>query len=162
MKKWTFFLLLPLLLAGCRAEQTFETIRDEWAIPAMAQERQISVSLPEEVSISAMQNDIGKLYLCDGYEIAIETMESGDMNRTIRTLTGHDKKDLTIMTTEENGIQRYEFVWASEEEQGDRLGQGVILDDGNYHYTMTVLRDAEPAQPSQIIWSQVFRSFQVS
>ena len=43
-------------------------------------------------------------------------------------------------------------------EQGERLGRGVILDDGDYHYCLTVLQDADVTD-CQIVWSEVFRTF---
>lgn len=158
MKKWLVFMLLPLLLAGCGTEETFETVSDDWEIPAMAPEREISVELPGEATVCAVQSDSGRLYLCNGYEISIETMESGDLNGTIQAISGYDRDELTVMTTQDGEIKRHEFVWSSAGENGDRLGRSVILDDGNYHYVMTVLRDADQ-EDSQIIWSRVFRSF---
>ena len=37
------------------------------------------------------------------------------------------------------------------------LGRGAILDDGNYHYCMSLLRPAEKV--SQVLWNPVFASF---
>ena len=88
-------------------------------------------------------------------------MESGDLEKTIHTLTGYDKEDLTVMATSADGINRYEFVWTCMGENGEQIGRAVVLDDGNYHYTMTVLRSAENTENSQIVWNDVFRSFEV-
>ena len=77
-------------------------------------------------------------------------------------LSGRKPEELTVMETERDGVRRYEFVWAAAGEQGDRLGRSVILDDGNYHYTLTILRDAGLAKNSQIIWNDVFRSFSLA
>ena len=63
------------------------------------------------------------------------------------------------METAADGIKRYEFVWAATGETGDRLGRGTVLDDGNYHYCLTVQRPAEGTGDAQIVWSQVFSSF---
>ena len=35
----------------------------------------------------------------------------------------------------------------------------IILDDGNYHYCLSVERPADPEKASQVVWSQVFSSF---
>ena len=59
-------------------------------------------------------------------------------------------------------MKRYEFVWAAAGEDGERLGRGVILDDGSYHYCLTAMRPADPEKTSQIVWSQVFQSFGLS
>lgn len=159
MKKWLLFILAALSFTGCGVQETFETIGDVWDEPALAVQQEISVELPGESAAEAMQGEVGKYYLCDGYEITIDTMESGDLNSTIRSMTGFSKDELTVMTRAENGVKRYDFVWSAAGEKGERLGRGVILDDGNYHYTMSVIRDQDQEETSQIVWSRVFQSF---
>ena len=66
---------------------------------------------------------------------------------------------LTVLETRQGDIDRYDFVWTMAGETGDRLGRAAILDDGNYHYCMSVLRDAQNPKMSQIVWSDVFASF---
>lgn len=161
MRKIIAFVLLTLLLAGCAAEETFETISDDIVQQVMAQPREIAVSLPGEVSMPAMESDSGRIYLASDYEIYIQTLDSGDLNATIRTVSGYEKDALTVMETSLDGVDRYEFVWASAGENGDRIGRGVVLDDGDYHYVMTVLRDADTAENTQIVWNDVFNSFSV-
>ena len=159
MKKIALFLLLTLVLTGCAAEETFETVADELVLPAMAQPENILVNLPGEAAMPAMESDNGRFYLAGDYEIHIQTLEAGDLNRTVKTLSGYEKDALTVMETNPEGIRRYEFVWTCAGENGDRLGRAVILDDGNYHYTMTVLRDADTTENTQIVWNDVFDSF---
>lgn len=161
MKKWVFGMLLPLLLTGCGGSETFETIADEAVLPVMAQPRQITVQLPEDAVAPVLESEGEQVYVCDDYEIIIETLSSGDINGTIRALTGYAREDLTVMETQWQEIGRYDFVWAAAGENGDRLGRGVILDDGQYHYCMTLLRDAE-GQDSQIVWEEVFSSFDLT
>lgn len=159
MKKCWMLGLVALLLCGCAAEETFETVSDEIVQPVMAQPREISVSLPGEASMPAVESDSGRMYLCSDYEIYIQTMDGGDLNATIQTVSGYAREDLTVMETELDGVKRYEFVWTSAGENGDRIGRGVVLDDGDYHYVMTVLRDENTTETSQIVWSEVFNSF---
>ena len=160
MKKIILFVLM-MLLCGCTAEETLETIADDPVQPVMAQPREIAVSLPGEASIPTMEGDTGRMYLADDYEIYIQTLESGDLDATIQTVSGYSKDSLTVINTESDGIERYEFVWVSAGENGERLGRGVVLDDGNYHYVMTVLRDEDTTENSQIVWNDVFASFQL-
>ena len=159
MKKIALFLLLALTLTGCAAEETFETVADELVLPAMAQPEEVLVNLPGETAMPAMESDNGRFYLASDYEIHIQTLEAGDLNRTIRTISGYEKDALTVMETNPEGIRRYEFVWSCAGENGDRLGRAVVLDDGTYHYTMTVLRDADTTETTQIVWNDVFDSF---
>ena len=162
MKKMLVFALVTMLLSGCAAEETLETIADDPVQPVMAQPREIAVSLPGEASIPTMEGDTGRMYLADDYEIYIQTLESGDLDATIQTVSGYSKDSLTVINTESDGIERYEFVWVSAGENGERLGRGVVLDDGSHHYVMTVLRDADTTETSQIVWNDVFSSFRLA
>ena len=159
MKKWLWMVILPVFLTACAVEEPLETVADVWSIPAAPVMREIRIDLPEDSSINTIQCDAGQLYLCDGYEISIETMEAGDLERTIQTVSGKRKEDLTILTTENGGIKRHEFVWASAGENGDRVGRALILDDGDYHYVLTVLRDSREPEGTKVNWNDVFRSF---
>lgn len=162
MRKWVLLGLLALLLTGCGAEETFETVADEQVLPAMAQPMEIMVNLPGETAMPAMESDNGRSYLAGDYEIHIQTLEAGDLNRTVKALSGFEKDALTVMETDQDGMRRYEFVWCCTGEEGDRLGRAVILDDGSYHYTMTVLRNADTTEHSQIVWADVFASFSLA
>ena len=157
MRKFWAILPLVLLLQGCAAEETMETIADEWVQPVMAAPREVSVELPEEAAAPVMESDSEEVYLCEGYEIILERRSSGDLPATVRHVSGYEKKDLTVMETFLDGVSRYEFVWAAAGEQGDRLGRAVILDDGEYHYCLSVLRDAD----GTVDWDGVFRSFRL-
>lgn len=161
MKKYLWILLPVLLLCGCTTQETMETISDEMILPAMAQPRDISVALPGETALPVVENDAGRIYLCDEYEIVLQTMDGGDLTRTMQTLSGIDRDQLTVMETESEDVTRYEFVWTSAGERGEQLGRGVVLDDGSYHYCLSVLRSAEKADKSQINWNQVFQSFKL-
>lgn len=153
-------LLLTLVLSGCGAKETLETISDDIPLqPVLAQPAQISVRLPDNAVAPVLESDTEQVYLSEDYEISIETRASGDLGGTVTALTGFDPEQLTIMHTQPDGVDRYEFVWVSAGETGDRLGRAVVLDDGHYHYCMSVLRDGSNQKKSQVVWSDVFASF---
>ena len=156
MKRWGCICLLVILLSGCKAEETLETVSDEWIVPVMAQPREISVRMPEDLVLPVLEQEGRQLYMGPNYEIMLETMAAGDLQATIRNLSGYEQEQLTILETDQGEWNRYEFVWTAAGEQGHRLGRAVILDDGDYHYCMTALRDAEE---SLIVWQDVFQSF---
>lgn len=148
-----------LMLTGCRREETFETVDDEVVVvAAMAQPAEISVRLPDNAVAPVLESEMRQMYMSENYEILIETVESGDLNTTIQTISGYEKDQLTVMQTQTDAATRYEFVWACAGEKGHRLGRAVVLDDGNYHYCLSVLRD-DTREKSQIVWSDVFASF---
>lgn len=156
MKRWIWVCLLAVMLTGCAAEETLETVGDEWIVPVMAQPREISVRLPEDALAPVLEQDNRQIYMAQGYEIMLETLASGDLDATIRTLCGYGKDQLTVLETRQEDVKRYEFVWTATGETGARLGRAVILDDGDYHYCMSVLRDADE---TRILWRDVFGSF---
>ena len=163
MKKIIVGLMLTLLLSGCGAKETLETVADDIPLqPVMAEPAEISVRLPDNAVSPVLESDTEQVYLSEDYEIAIETRSSGDIGGTITALTGFDPEQLTVMHTKQEAADRYEFVWVSAGENGDRLGRAVVLDDGSYHYCMAVLRDAENQKKSQVVWSDVFSSFSLS
>ena len=159
MKKWMSLLALVLALGGCGSSETMETVADEYVVAAMAEPKQITVQLPGEAALPAMENDSARLYLCRDYEIALQTMEGGDLDATLRSVTGFGREDLTVMETVRGDIPCYEFVWSCAGETGQQVGRGILLDDGSYHYVMTALWDEAGEADSQVVWSEVFASF---
>lgn len=162
MKKIGLMLLAALLLAGCGQVEAAETVADVWEEPvAVAAPREVRLELPGEAVACAMESDTGRLYFGDGYEVMVQALTGGDLDSTIRELTGFDREDITLIQTRAEAPQRWEFAWAAAGEAGERVGRGVVLDDGNYHYCLTVLQDADD-DDCQIIWSEVFNTFQLS
>ena len=161
MKIVMALLALVLAIGGCGNREVLETVTDNYEAVAMASPRQIVVELPGEAALPAMESDSARLYLCSDYEIALQTLSAGDLDATLRSVTGYGREDLTVMETMRSDRPCYEFAWSCMGETGDRVGQGILLDDGNYHYVMTVLWDAEGKGDSQILWSQVFASFDI-
>ena len=162
VKKWVLAMALAaLLLAGCGKTETMETVADEMDVPVLAQPRKISVELPGQAE-EALETDAGQLYVTDDYEISVETLAGGDLDATLQAISGRSAEELTVMETRQDGLKRYEFVWACAGEEGDRLGRAVILDDGSYHYCLSVQRPADPEKTSQVVWSQVFQSFSLA
>lgn len=159
LKKWWIMVLCALLLAGCGHEQTMETVADVWAEPAMAEPRQVQAELPEEAAEPMVESGEERVYLTRDYEIQIRTLEGGNLDATIRELTGFGREELTVIQTLRQEMPCYQFVWACAGEAGEQLGRGIILDDGQYHYCMTVLRNAEEAETCQVVWSHVFETF---
>lgn len=161
-KTGILFAALLLLLSGCaRAEITAETVADVWEIPAAAEPQEIHLELPGEALECAMESDTGRLYLGSSYDVMVQTREGGDLSATLRELTGFSEDEITVIQTRTEYPRRWEFAWAAAGERGDRIGRGVIIDDGSYHYCLTALQDAD-AEDCQIVWSEVFHSFTLS
>ena len=128
MKKLVI-LLVMLLLCGCGAEETFETVADEMVMQVVAQPREILLTLPEETLLPAMESDGRTLYLCNGYDVAVQTLESGDLDATIRQVCGFGSDELTVMETNSGDCRSYAFVWTAATDFGEQVGRAEILDD---------------------------------
>ena len=161
MRKMVWITALLILLSGCAGQETFETVTDEMVAPVLVEARQIIVELPEDAAAPTVESENGSLYICQGYEIGIQTLEAGDLDATIRSVSGYGAEDLTLIRTVVGDMDRYDFVWACAGETGDRVGRGAVLDDGNYHYVLTVISDAEDAMQFEEVWQKMFQSFSV-
>lgn len=159
MKKCVLMLILPLLLTGCAAQETIETIADPVVEVMAPKPAQISVRLPDGAVAPVLDSDTEQVFSAEDYEIILETLSAGDLDATIQKISGYDRENLTVMETQQGDVTRYEFVWTSIGELGSRLGRGVVLDDGHYHYCLSVLRDDQTQRNTQIVWDDVFESF---
>lgn len=160
MKKCWIIVLCGVLLSGCGARETFETISDSYVAGAAAAALQVKVELPEDAAVVTMENqDGGKLYLCDDYCVTVQTLAGGNLDGTVRTVTGYGLDDLTLMETTQGNLTRYDLVWTSAGEGGDQVGRAAILDDGNYHYVLSAMADAGKTEAVSEDWQQLFQSF---
>lgn len=162
MKRWLCLVLTVLLLAGCSAQPTFETVADVQEQPVSAAVQQVLLELPSDAQLQTMQPDsTDKLYLCNGYTVCLQTLPAGDLDSTLRTTTGYGRDDLAIMQTETNEGKRYRCVWATAGEGQTQVGKTCIVDDGNYHYVLTVMVPEESAGQLVKQTKAVMDSFQV-
>ena len=163
MKKLWIIPLLALLLAGCGGKPVRETVSDVPVVPVISVARRILIQLPAELSAPTLQSEeTGALYICDDYSVTIHTVEAGDLNRTIRETTGMERETLQIIETQQDGVKKYQWVWAVGGENGAQVGRGCILDDGAYHYILTAIADEGTIGRVQESWQTIFRSFRLA
>lgn len=162
LKRTLLLIGMLVLLSGCGAVETFETVADDVVEPVMAQMGSIKLELPEDASLTVMgRQDGDKIYLCDGYALAVQTLQAGDLEQTIRVVSGFGPDQVTILKTQTQQIQRYDLVWSAAGEGGDQLCRGTILDDGSFHYTLTAMGDAQGAGELEQQWDLIFDSFRL-
>ena len=156
--KFAVLVFTMLMLCGCSAEQTFETVTDELVLTASAQPREILLTLPEETLLPAMETDNGTLYLCDGYDVIVQTLESGDLDATVRQISGFSREELTVIQTAAGEYTCYEFVWSAATDLGQQVGRAMILEDADYHYAICAVASEKDAEEYQQIWNGIFDS----
>ena len=159
MKKCVLLLLVMVLLAGCGAQETFETLADVYAPAKPAQHRAVTLTLPEGTTATSLESENGEYYICGDFEFGIETMDAGDLSRTVSAVCGYSMEDVNVIQTQTEEFDRYDFVWCAVGEAGDQIGRAVILDDGNYHYVLTAMTDADSAGDLRQAWNEMFASF---
>lgn len=162
MKKMMAIAMLAMLLCGCAATQTFEPVNDSLEQPVMGQEKKVSLTLPDSAASPVVNTDDGaRLYLCDGYELMVQTLAGGDMDRTVRALCGYSAAQVRLMESSKDGVKRYEWVWSTVGEGGDQVGRAVVIPQGEYHYCVSVMAPAQAAGALEQEWAALFASMQV-
>lgn len=158
MKKAVWFLALALVLSGCSAP-VYETLGNVVHVGQMdATPRQIVLSLPADAAVlTASGTDM--LYNCSDYTMSLQTLPAGDFAATVRTLSGYEPSQLTVLQSQCADHSRCDWVWVAAGEEGDVLCRAAVLDDGNYHYSLCVFADADAAADLTDTWNDLFHSF---
>ena len=161
MKKWLLILCCAFLFTGCNSE-VFETVDDPNDVAVMATPAQLLLELPEDAAVPVMNTAGGKLYFCDGFDVTVEVLSSGDLNGTLRYLTGFGMEELELLRTKRCGMDCVEGAWSAAGETGNQVGRVLVLDDGSFHYCVTILAPAENAADTMAQWSAVLESVKLT
>lgn len=162
MKKVCVWIGLCLLLCGCTAD-TFETLGPiAYESPQQPTMGTVQIDLPESAVAAAFADETETVYECDGYTLMVQTWSSGDVEGSIKALSGFSSEHLTLIESATQTGKRYEWVWTAAGEQGDVVCRAALLDDGNYHYCLCAIAPAKTVGAVQAEWTQVFHSFRIS
>lgn len=164
MKKLLMVFAFVLLLTGCKAQQEMETVMDGVVQPKTAQKLEIVIDLPKTAAAAVMSTEeTGTVYFCDDFVLTMQTVDSGDLHKTLADTTGYTPEQLPVMETVQGDARRYDCVWTAAGETGDQVGRCAVLDDGNYHYILTVMADAaKSAELTEAVWNGLFSSFRIA
>ena len=135
-----------------------ETVADEQVL-SQAVAREVRVELPEETVLPVMETDTGEIYICRDFEVSVETLPGGDLQRTVAMLAGFDIDDVTVMEREVGGKVRYDLAWSCAGEMGEEVGRASVLSDGQYHYCLAVRTPEENADQCREMFNAMFESF---
>ena len=161
MKK-CWILVLAFLLVGCSKQMPLETLGDTYVQPVMAEQWQLVMDIPLDAGVQVMESEeAGKLYFCEDYLVAVQTVASGDLSKTFRLVTGYEKDRLEILQTQKDGRKRYECVFVSTGEGETLVGRACVLDDGNYHYVITAMAGESVSGELVDEWNNLFASIRL-
>ena len=104
MKKLCVTAALVLMLSGCGAPESFETISDLYDEPPMQPAQQTSLLLAEEAVNIQREADGDRIFLCDDFCVMVQTFSSGDLDATIRSITGYPKDKLMVMERQSEDV----------------------------------------------------------
>ena len=163
MKKVLILSLIgAVLLSGC-ASPALETVSDVYVTQPPAEMMTIRLELPEDAAEAVMQSGSGsRLYLCDGYELRLQTLNAGSLNEALRVVTGFEEDRLTVLKTREGAFDRYDCVWCAAGEGGEQVGRTAILGDGSYFYAVTAMADSGNAYELTPVWQEILDSITLS
>lgn len=163
MKVFLCTIFVLMLFSGCQQPKDFETMSDSYEQPEPPKPCQVTLELPEDAAKAVVESaGVGTLYLCDDYTVALQTLPAGNLDATLREVTGYGAEKVQLWEKKEGNISRYSCVWASAGEGGDQMGKATILDDGNYHYVLSVMAAAEDAGDLADTWQQLMDSFSIA
>lgn len=162
MRKMLLLLMLCGMLAGCGAQPVFEPLGEIPVEGTLAQPQEILVELPGDLLQPVLQSDdLGKLYISDDFTMTLQTLEGGDLDGTLRTCTGFGKEDLTVISTQLGEVSRYDTAWTAVGEGEPQIGRLAILDDGSYHYVLSVMAPSQKSGDLQEKWQYLFDTFRL-
>lgn len=159
LRKWMLLLVLCSVLWGCAAAPTFETLGPDIHEPFISL-KEASAIIPSDAEMFSGQD--GTLWVCNGFDLHMQTLPGGDVNATVQTMSGFSSQDLTVMTSASDAITCYEWVWTAMSDEGELICRGAILDDGAYHYCLTATAPAEKGSSLSQQWNAIFSSFTVN
>ena len=161
MKKLWLLLIVMVLLPGC-GQTTYEGreapcgSQSVEAVPGV-----ISICATDDMSMPVMSTQEGnRFYIADHYEVSLQTMAGGDIDETLKSCTGFDRSRLMVIQTQKDGLARYDCAWTSVGEEGQHVGRTTILDDGNFHYVLTIT--GQEGEELAAAWKQLSDSFTIS
>lgn len=156
MKRMWIILLICVLLSGCSAAPTYETLGGDIHQAAVTLKEAV-VAVPEGAKEMACED--GTYWICDSYDLQVQTLPGDDLAATVSALSGLTVEHLTVMTSGNGEMKRYEWVWTAMSEAGQMQCRALVLDDGAYHYCLTAIGPAEQGESLNSQWNDIFTAF---
>ena len=155
--------LLCLLLSGC-STPVWETVEDEIPVAAVSswleEAYTVQFGVPESVSLLEEREGWQVYGTEDGsLEIETRTFLTSGLESAVRTVSGFEAEELTILQTTRFGLPEYQFVWLAQTEQGSRLYRADLVLDGMDCYAVICSRPESAGDDYDQEIRQVFSSF---
>lgn len=161
MKKWILgiVLLFGVFLCGCAGTESFEVIGDNIDELPIAAPAKVQLTLPKDSTLSVMSGSDWQCYEEEHYQIIVQTYPSGDLSQTLQRVTGYQKENLSVMEISGGNIDKFLCAWSAVSEEGELVGRCAVLDDGVYHYCLSILVDADVSGEIRETLDAVFATY---
>ena len=157
MKKMLVVLLFALALTGCATEPTWETLEDVMPVEPIAAMQQLYAPIPGDATAPTFSGDDGtEVYVCGDFTLTKQILPGGDLNRTVKEISGMEKDQLQLLETNLEGYDRWDTVWTSATEEGLQITRACILDDGGFHYVLSTTAEESEAGALADTWQDIF------
>lgn len=156
MKKWACLVCICLFLAGCGTEPVWETVADALDSAQRSTPCVIQLDLPEDAVTDVFAAEGNSMYLCDGFTVVTEVLDGGNLDATLRQITGFSREELRMVESEKG--KRYDCVWTAVGENGNVICRTAVLCDGGYHYAVTAEAPEEISGSLTQVWEELFSS----
>ena len=155
--------VLLLALAGCQAQVQWETVDDEAvSVSAPASEPYvITFGVPEGTSKQEISNSHQTLYVQkDGdFEILSDVLVASSLDDAVRQVSGFGADELTLVETDQSGMTKYQFAWASSGDEGGYVSRAAMVEDLGYYYVLVFSTREEVGNAYDDCAEAVFSSF---
>lgn len=156
MKKW--MIAFAVLLAGCSAQPVYETIGNACEGVSDSEPMTIQMWLPQEAALEASSPDGESRYTWGDWEIWTQVCSGGDLEETLKTMSGMDRQYLTVMSRKMGEYTCHETVWSATREDGAMLCRGAVVDDGIHHYCIGLMAAEEESAEAKEVFDQILES----
>ena len=163
MKKGIVWIMLMLLLTGCSSETTYETIGNVWEeSEPTAVQGTMDFALPEGARMEVLEENGSKYYSVGNWEIWTQVYPSGNIRSTIELVTGLEPDMPTVVRQQVEDMTCHETAWSTTGEDGMKAARTAVLDDGNYHYCISVMVPESDAEEVGDFFTQILDSVSIS
>ena len=152
-----------VLLCGCAAP-VWETVEDTVPVTATSPWTEntydIQIGIPVSAELLAERED-WKVYAVQdsGLEIETRTFLTSGAEQAIKTVSGYEAEQLSVLQMSRFGLPEYQFAWVSQTEEGSRLYRAALVLDGMECYAVICSRPETAGGSCEQEIRQVFSSF---
>lgn len=164
MKRILVCVMAAAMLSGCAAEPVYETIGNAMEdTQPVAAPGTIELVLPEDAQMQVVEDEFGsKSYRIGDNEVWTQVRTGGDISATMEQVTGISAEALTVMEYQLMDMPCYELAWITATEEGMKVARTAVIDDGNYHYCVSLMMPEEKAESLGDSFSELLSGLRVS